>query len=115
MYYLCSENKGADQLRDYREADLRLCFRICKKRFSHDEAPFIIGDQSLITWTEKQVCEVCEGKPDAVKRCIDCDQNFCQACSKVQFTLESLMEQSFRITSCKHVREMYTPLHPTFV
>ena len=27
----CSENKGADQLRGYREADLRLCFRICKK------------------------------------------------------------------------------------
>ena len=31
MYYPCSENKGADQLRGYREADLRLCFRICKK------------------------------------------------------------------------------------
>ena len=31
FYYLCSENKGADQLRGYREADLRLCFRICKK------------------------------------------------------------------------------------
>ena len=31
LYYLCSENKGADQLRGYREADLRLCFRICKK------------------------------------------------------------------------------------
>ena len=29
-YYLCSENKGADQLRGYREADLRLCFRKCK-------------------------------------------------------------------------------------
>ena len=29
--YLYSENKGADQLRGYREADLRLCFRICKK------------------------------------------------------------------------------------
>ena len=28
--YLCSENEGADQLRGYREADLRLCFRICK-------------------------------------------------------------------------------------
>ena len=28
--YLCSENKGADQLRGHREADLRLCFRICK-------------------------------------------------------------------------------------
>ena len=31
LYYLCSENKGADQLRGYREADLPLCFRICKK------------------------------------------------------------------------------------
>ena len=30
LYYLCSENKGADQLRGYREADLRLCFCICK-------------------------------------------------------------------------------------
>ena len=31
MYYPCSENKGADQLRGYREADLRLCFRLGKK------------------------------------------------------------------------------------
>ena len=31
LYYLCSENKDADQLRGYREADLRLCFSICKK------------------------------------------------------------------------------------
>ena len=30
LYYLCSENKGADQPCGYREADLRLCFRICK-------------------------------------------------------------------------------------
>ena len=30
LYYPFSENKGADQLRGYREADLRLCFRICK-------------------------------------------------------------------------------------
>ena len=30
MYYPCSENKGADQLRGYREADLRLCFRPSK-------------------------------------------------------------------------------------
>ena len=28
MYYPSSENKGADQLRSYCEADLRLCFRI---------------------------------------------------------------------------------------
>ena len=31
LYYPCSENKGADYLRGYREADLHLCFRICKK------------------------------------------------------------------------------------
>ena len=29
-HYPCGENKGADQLRGYREADLRLCFRIFK-------------------------------------------------------------------------------------
>ena len=28
--YPCNENKGADQLHGYCEADLRLCFRICK-------------------------------------------------------------------------------------
>ena len=28
LYYPSSENKGADQLRSYCEADLRLCFRI---------------------------------------------------------------------------------------
>ena len=28
VFYPCSENKGADQLRGYREADLCLCFRV---------------------------------------------------------------------------------------
>ena len=31
LYYPCSENKEADQLRGYRKADQGLCFRICKK------------------------------------------------------------------------------------
>ena len=31
LYYLCSESKGADQLRGYREVDLLICFRICRK------------------------------------------------------------------------------------
>ena len=44
MYYPCSENKGADQLRGHREADLRLCFRICKKRFIHDKAHMSVTD-----------------------------------------------------------------------
>ena len=30
LYKLSSENKGDDQLRGYREADLRLCFRLCR-------------------------------------------------------------------------------------
>ena len=30
LYYQCCENKGADQLRSYCAADLRLCFRIYK-------------------------------------------------------------------------------------
>ena len=31
LYYLCSENKEAEQLRSYCAADLHLSFRICKK------------------------------------------------------------------------------------
>ena len=38
LYYPYSENKGADQLRGYREADLRLFFAYAKSRFSYDEA-----------------------------------------------------------------------------
>ena len=34
LYYPCSENKGADQLRGYREADLRLCFAYADCWFS---------------------------------------------------------------------------------
>ena len=37
LYYPCSENKGSDQLRNYHEAGLRLCFSIFKK-FAHNEA-----------------------------------------------------------------------------
>ena len=38
LYYPCSENKGADQLRGYREADLHLCFCLCRLLFSHEAA-----------------------------------------------------------------------------
>ena len=40
LHYLCSENKGADQLRSYREADLHFCFCICKMFFFYDTAFF---------------------------------------------------------------------------
>ena len=32
LYYLCRKNIGANQLCGYHEADLRLCFCICKKQ-----------------------------------------------------------------------------------
>ena len=44
MYYPSSENKGADQLRGYREADLRLCFRLGKNPvFSRCGSIYIVG------------------------------------------------------------------------
>ena len=48
LYYLCSEIKGADQLGGYREADLHLCFRICKNRFSHDAAQKVRASDNKI-------------------------------------------------------------------
>ena len=42
LYYQSSENKGADQLRAYREADLRLCFRICKKQVFSQHGSYTI-------------------------------------------------------------------------
>ena len=39
LYYLCSKNKGADQLHGYHAADLCLCFCIyARRRFSHNAA-----------------------------------------------------------------------------
>ena len=56
LYYPFSENKGADQLRSYREADLRLCFRICKMLVfalvkcwcSHDAAHIILNKKTCV-------------------------------------------------------------------
>ena len=41
MYFPYGKNKGADQLRGYREADLRLCFRICKKLVFSQQGSYI--------------------------------------------------------------------------
>ena len=50
MYYPCSENKDADQLRGYREADLRLCFRPCKLLVFSRTGSFctILGIQNVL-------------------------------------------------------------------
>ena len=46
--YPYSENKGADQLRGYREADLRLCFRICKKPVFSRRGSYSLESTSMI-------------------------------------------------------------------
>ena len=49
LYYPCSKNKGASQIRSYCEAELRLCFRMYAKCwFSHDMAHFIILFHALL-------------------------------------------------------------------
>ena len=71
LYYLCSENKGADELRGYHEADLRLCFRICKKPvfsqcgLSVSAADLQCGQPSYGTGQKDSDCGLpsCEGRP----------------------------------------------------
>ena len=41
MYYLCSENKGADQLRGYRKLICVFAFAYAKSPFSHDAAHIV--------------------------------------------------------------------------
>ena len=48
LYYPYSENKGADQLRGYREADLRLCFRICQKTVFSRRGSYAFEDHFCI-------------------------------------------------------------------
>ena len=50
LYYPCSENKGADQLRGYRETDLRLCFRKCKKPVFSQRGSYKSGMQGGINY-----------------------------------------------------------------
>ena len=55
---MCSENKGADQLCDgsenkgadqlYRTADLRLCFRICKKPIFSQRGSYVYRFYSVV-------------------------------------------------------------------
>ena len=63
--YLCTESKGADQLCGHLTADLRLCFRTYKSRFSHEAALFFMfpkdrtsdnSDTHTFTLSKKMKC-----------------------------------------------------------
>ena len=46
------QKKGADQLRGYREADLRLCFAYANCWFSHDAAQVYYYVLTVLTYLE---------------------------------------------------------------
>ena len=50
MYYLSSENKGTDQLCGYREADLRLCFHLCRLLVFPCGGSFIFSKMGFHFW-----------------------------------------------------------------
>ena len=56
LFYLCCKYKGDDQLRGYREADLRIVFALAKSQFSHDAAHIINSPDSL---SEILLCAGC--------------------------------------------------------
>ena len=62
LYYPCSENKGADQLRIYCEVDLRIFFPYAKSHFSQDAAQRakIQGELSFTPFARLMTCtETC--------------------------------------------------------
>ena len=66
MHFPYGENKGADQLRGYREADLRLCFRKCKKpifsrRGSNSWDPYLKYDINKIERMQRKVARFITG------------------------------------------------------
>ena len=56
MHYLYRENKGDDQLHGYREADLRLCFRICKNPFFSQRGSYVKPDHHLCFPRHEKTC-----------------------------------------------------------
>ena len=80
LYYPCSENPGADELRSYCEADLRLCFCICRLlyRGSFKSISFKLGNvQRVIYFVNPATCPLCWGillglkKPSVESNTID--------------------------------------------
>ena len=64
LHYPCSENKGTDQLRGHREADLRLCFRICKKPVFSQRGSFVSLWKSLQSVQSKHLKQRWVVNPD---------------------------------------------------
>ena len=59
LYYPCSENKGADQLRVYREADPHRCFRICKKLVFSRRGSFLYANYKTLKQAKSIIEQAC--------------------------------------------------------
>ena len=70
LYYLCSENKGADQLRGYREADLRLCFRIYKKQVFSRRGSREAGNYDKTPMQYNAIFHGCNNVNFQTKKCV---------------------------------------------
>ena len=66
LYYPYSENKGADQLRGYREADLRLCFRICKKPVFSRRGSYVFTSARKDVHLHMMICAFVYGSLDSI-------------------------------------------------
>ena len=119
MYYLFSENKGADQLRSYREADLRLVFAYAKSWFSHDAAHMSLVERKPIFRVptgcntsqsvqaqmshivRKQTFCICENKDaDQLRGNREADQRLCFCFIDSTIPLLPIYEISSLLPSC---------------
>ena len=49
LYYTCSENKGADQLRSHCATDLHLCFRMCNKPIFSQRGSYLVYSKRFLS------------------------------------------------------------------
>ena len=102
MYYPCSENKDADQLRGNREADLRLCFRLCKLLvFSRGGSFIVLKIQMIRSQFTIRVVKIQTNKQEA---------KLCFCVCKLFFALKRLSKTKFWSDfnkNCLLAREIY--------
>ena len=99
LYHPCSEKKGADQLHRYREADLRLCFPICKKPVFSRRGSYLSHNM------RKPAFCICKNK-GADQLCSHCAADQC-LCFRYIYKLQSLNYQNQKLQASSHCLWLY--------
>ena len=132
MYYPSSENKGADQLRGYREADLCLCFRLCRLLVFPWGGSYIYIDihltytMSIIRYRTSSACVLSNRVPLRIRMLTARHDSAVFAltclpksllCSYFSTTIyiEDLNEYPQPMFWSKNKKYMYTPANPVFL